>query len=168
MFLKSGDKEIALEFKGISADGRFVDVAVVDAKVTKAEDRAPDDLVREERGRARAETPVVWGHGMSGFNAALARAKAERKLVIIDFEATWCGPCHTMDEWVWNDAEVAAGLTAGFTGVKIDADLEKDLVKRFAPEGYPTMIVLDGSGRELRRLSGYQSSRQMLAFIATK
>jgi thiol-disulfide isomerase/thioredoxin len=168
MFLKSGEKEIALEFKGISADGRFVDVAIVDAKVTKAEDRAPDDMVREERGRPRAETAVAWGHGTSGFNAALARAKAERKLVIVDFEATWCGPCHTMDEWVWNDAEVAAGLTAGFIGVKIDADLEKDLVKRFAPEGYPTMIVLDGSGRELRRLSGYQSSRQMLAFIATK
>jgi hypothetical protein len=29
-----------------------------------------------------------------------------------------------MDEWVWNDAEVAAGLRAGFVGVKIDADLE--------------------------------------------
>lgn len=165
MFLKSGAKEVALEFKSISADGRSVNVAVVDANVTKAEDRAPDDMVRDERARPRTETPVVWGHGTSGFNAALARAKAERKLVIIDFEATWCGPCHTMDEWVWNDAEVAAGLRAGFAGVKIDADLEKDLVKRFNPGGYPTMIVLDGSGKELRRVSGYQSSKQMLAFI---
>ena len=167
MFLKSGDKEVALEFKGISADGRSVDVAVIDAKVTKAEDRGPDDMVREERVRPRTDTPVVWGHGTSGFDAALARAKTERKLVIIDFEATWCGPCHTMDEWVWNDADVAAGLRAGFVGVKIDADLEKNLVKRFNPGGYPTMIVLDGAGKELRRVSGYQSSKQMLAFIKT-
>jgi len=166
MFLKSGDKEVALEFKGLSPDGRSVDVAIVDANVTKAEDRAPDDMVREERARPRTNTPVVWGHGTSGLNAALARAKAERKLVIIDFEATWCGPCHTMDEWVWNDNDVAASLRAGFVGVKIDADLEKDLVKRFKPGGYPTMIVLDGSGKELQRVSGYQSSKQMLGFIA--
>jgi len=144
-----------------------VDVAVIDAKVTKAEDRGPDDMVREERVRPRTDTPVVWGHGAPGFDAALARAKTERKLVTIAFEATWCGPCHTMDEWVWNDADGAAGLRAGFVGVKIDADLEKNLVKRFNPGGYPTMIVLDGAGKELRRVSGYQSSKQMLAFIKT-
>jgi thioredoxin-related protein len=68
---------------------------------------------------------------------------------------------------VWNDADVAAGLRAGFVGVKIDGDLERALVKRFNPGGYPTMIVLDGAGKELRRVSGYQSSKQMLAFIKT-
>jgi thiol-disulfide isomerase/thioredoxin len=167
MFLKSGDKEIALEFKGMSRDGRSLDVSIVDAHVTKAEDRAPDDMVREERSRPRTDTPVVWGHGTSGFNAALTRAKADGKLVILDFEATWCGPCHTMDEWVWNDAEVAARLRAGFVGVKIDADLEKDLVRRFNPGGYPTMIVLDATGKEVRRAIGYQSSKQMLAFVKT-
>jgi thiol-disulfide isomerase/thioredoxin len=165
MFLKSGSKEIAIEFKGMSRDGRSLDVAVVDAHVTKAEDRAPDDLVRDERPRPRTDAPVAWGHGSAGFTAALTRAKAEHKLVIVDFEATWCGPCHTMDEWVWNDAEVAAGLRAGYAGVKIDADLEKDLVKRFNPGGYPTMIVLDANGKEVRRVSGYQSSKQMLTFL---
>ncbi|HEX5069054.1 MAG TPA: thioredoxin family protein [Vicinamibacterales bacterium] len=165
MFLKSGAKETAIEFKGLSRDGRSLDIAVVDAKVTKAEDRAPDDLVRDERPRPRTETPFTWGHGSAGFTAALARAKAERKLVFIDFEATWCGPCHTMDEWVWSDAEVAAGLRAGYAGVKIDADLEKDLVKRFNPNGYPTMIVLDATGKEIKRVGGYQSSKQILAFL---
>jgi thiol:disulfide interchange protein len=137
----------------------------VDAHVTKAEDRAPDDLVRDERPRPRTDAPVAWGHGSAGFTTALTRAKTEHKLVIVDFEATWCGPCHTMDDWVWSDAEVAAGLRAGYAGVKIDADLEKDLVKRFNPGGYPTMIVLDASGKEVRRVSGYQSSKQMLAFL---
>jgi thiol:disulfide interchange protein len=165
MFLRSGDRDIAIEFKGISRDGRSLNVAVVAAHVTKAEDRAPDDMVREERPRPRTEVPVAWGHGSTGLTAALGRAKTEHKLIILDFEATWCGPCHTMDEWVWSDDEVAAGLRAGYAGVKIDADLEKDLVKRFSPDGYPTMIVLDANGKELRRAGGYQSSKQMLQFI---
>ena len=165
MFLKSGDKEIALEFKGMSRDGRSMDVAIVDAHVTKAEDRAPDDLVRDERPRPRTETPVTWQHGTAGLIAAVALAKAEHKRLILDFEATWCGPCHTMDEWVWSDAEVATGLRAGYVGVKIDADLEKNLVKRFNPGGYPTMILLDADAKELKRVSGYQSSKQMISFL---
>jgi thiol-disulfide isomerase/thioredoxin len=167
MFLErdGGAKDVVLEFRSFRKDGSAIDFAVVDRPVTKAEDRLPDDMLATERPRARTKTAFTWGHDL---NAALAQAKASGKRVFIDFETTWCGPCKTMDEWIWTDAEVAAALTAGYVGVKLDGDIEKAHVTRFEVAGYPTMVIVDpaqGAGTVVKKVSGYQSSAQLLAFV---
>ncbi len=160
MFVKNGDKDLVLEFGAFSPDGRSIDFTVVDKPVTKAADRKADDMLKDERGRPRTGVPLLWTHS---FTDALAAANASHKKVFIDFETDWCGPCKSMDEWIWTDAEVADMLRTGYIGLKLDGDIEKALVKRFAVGGYPTMIVLDGSGKELWRVVGYQSSAEILA-----
>jgi thiol-disulfide isomerase/thioredoxin len=163
MFLETGTKQLVLEFRGMSPDGRSIDFAVVDRPVTKAADRAPDDMLAPERSRPRTTAPFTWRHG--DLDAALTEAKRSGRKVLLDFEATWCGPCKHMDEWIWNDADVAALLNAGYVGVKLDGDVEKALVKRFAVQGYPIGIVLDSSAQEIRRFVGYQTSKEILAFL---
>jgi thiol-disulfide isomerase/thioredoxin len=160
MFVKNGGKDLVLEFRKFSPDGRSIDFAVVDKPVTKAEDRKPDDMLRDERPRPRTGVPFTWTHA---FDDALKTAKASKKNVFIDFETDWCGPCKSMDEWIWTDAEVADSLRSSYVGVKLDGDIEKALVKRFNVAGYPTMIVVDPSGKEIWRVVGYQSSAEMLA-----
>jgi thiol-disulfide isomerase/thioredoxin len=162
MFLRDGSRELVLEFRSVSPDGRALTFAVVNRPMTKAADRAPDDMVGPERSRPRATAAFAWGHAL---DVAQAAAKKDGKYVFIDFETTWCGPCHSMDEWIWTDAEVASKLNAGYVGVKLDGDIEKALVKRYKVVGYPTMIVLDGAGKEVKRLVGYQSSKEMLAAL---
>ncbi len=162
MFLPAGQKELVLEFRSFTPDGRALELAIVDRPMTKAADRAPDDLVAEERPRPRAGVPFTFGHDLT---AALAQARSANRRVFIDFETTWCGPCKTMDEWIWTDADVAALLNAGFIGVKLDGDVEKALVKRYAVAGYPTMLIVDSAGKEVKRAVGYQSSKAMAAFL---
>jgi thiol-disulfide isomerase/thioredoxin len=165
MFLRHEGPDVVLEFRGLSPDGRFLDVAVVDRPVTKAADRKADDALAEERTRPRTKTPFNWGHDL---DPAIAQAKSAGKKVFVDFETDWCGPCKTMDEWIYTDAEVATLLSAGYVGVKLDGDLEKALVKRFKVGGYPTMIVLDGAGVEAWRAVGYQSSRELIALLTAR
>ncbi len=164
MFLeRPGGRDVVLEFRDAARDGSSITFAVVDRPVTKAEDRLPDDMLVSERPRPRAPAPLTWSHNL---DEALAEARRTNKRLLIDFETTWCGPCKTMDEWIWTDAEVAAAIRTGFVGVKLDGDVEKAAVSRFSVKGYPTMVVVDpASGKAIRTVTGYQSSAQMLAFL---
>jgi hypothetical protein len=160
MFLSSDSgKELVLEFRSLSPDGRQLSFAVVDKAITKAQDRAPDDTLAAERARPRATKPFPWIE--SNLERGLAQAKESNRKVIVDFWTSWCGPCKSLDDWIWSDAEVAAVLHTGYVGVKLDGDLEKTLTTRFHVMGYPTLLVLDASGKEIRRF-GYMSSKQML------
>ena len=163
MFLgKEAARDLVLEFRSLSPDGRSLSFAIVDRPVTKAEDRAPDDTLAVERARPRASQPFPWIEG--NLERGMAQAKESGRKLIVDFWTSWCGPCRSLDEWIWSDSEVAALLNAGYVGVKLDGDLEKVLVSRFRVEGYPTVIVLDSSGQEIQRF-GYVSSKGMLEVL---
>jgi thiol-disulfide isomerase/thioredoxin len=160
MFLNIGDgRELVLEFRSVSPDGRALSFAIVDRAVTKADDRAPDDTLAGERARPRAAQRFPWIEG--DFERGVAKANESGRKLIVDFWASWCGPCESLDEWIWTDAEVAALLNASYVGVKLDGDLEKDLVGRFNVKGYPTVVVLDSEGKEIQRFH-YLSSKAML------
>ena len=62
---------------------------------------------------------------------------------------------------------VWSSLSEDGIGLKLDGDLEKDLVKRFKVAGYPTMVVVDATGKEAWRFVGYLSSKEVLEQLAT-
>ena len=70
-----------------------------------------------------------------------------------------------MAEWIWTDVDVAKLLNAGYVGVKLDGDIEKALVKQFNVTAYPTMVILDSAGKELKRMVGYRSSNEMITAL---
>jgi thiol:disulfide interchange protein DsbD len=98
------------------------------------------------------------------YDAAVASATG--KPVVIDFFATWCIPCKELDEKTFSDASVAKDLDR-FTRVKADltnADdpVVKELTKRYAIVGVPTVVFIDSSGREQPqlRLTGFENAEQ--------
>jgi thioredoxin:protein disulfide reductase len=82
----------------------------------------------------------------SSLGAGLAQAEREGKPVLIDFWATWCKNCLTMDATTFEDAGVKAAID-GYVKVKVqaedpDAEPAKALLTRFKSVGLPTYVIL--------------------------
>jgi cytochrome c biogenesis protein CcdA/thiol-disulfide isomerase/thioredoxin len=86
----------------------------------------------------------------SGWHSSLARglaiARAEQKPLLIDFWATWCKNCLTMDRTTFEDEKVMAALE-GYVKVKfqaedLDAQPAKALMQKFDAVGLPTYVIL--------------------------
>jgi thiol:disulfide interchange protein DsbD len=98
--------------------------------------------------------------------AAQAQAKATGKPVLVDIYADWCAACKELDETTWPDPEVAAWIRANAVAVRIDTDrIRRDLAPRLGILSYPTVILLDGEGKELRRILGFQKPAEMMKFL---
>ncbi len=78
--------------------------------------------------------------------------------LLIDFWATWCGPCRVMAP----EFEAAAKkLEPQLRLVKVDVDAESALSERFGIRSIPTMVLLV-AGKEIARQSGAMNSYQIV------
>lgn len=103
------------------------------------------------------------------FAEALKAAKAEKKLVFVDFYTTWCGPCKMMARDVFPQKKLGDYMNAKFVCVKFDAEKEEaDLVKKCSVNSYPTFIVFDTEGNEKARLIGSNSVDGFMADLDMK
>jgi len=84
--------------------------------------------------------------------------------VLVDFFATWCGPCQVLGPIL---KEVKERLGDKLTIIKIDVDKNQEIAAAYQVRGVPTMVLFQ-KGKQLWRQSGVLSKDELLKVVAEK
>lgn len=106
--------------------------------------------------------PIAW---TSSLDAAQKTAVQQKKIVLVDFMAEWCGPCKQMLATTYKDKTVVARAGKQFVPVLIDVDQQPRLAEKYNVEAIPTVIFLDGNGKVLHRSMGYHDTKAFLKMM---
>jgi thiol-disulfide isomerase/thioredoxin len=118
------------------------------------------------REQADASSPATNAAPVN-LSGTVAQAKAENKTVLLDFTGSdWCPPCMELHAKVFSQPEFQSYAQSNLAFVTVDfpkkfhlppdASATNDLLAaQFNIEGFPTLIALDGSGKEIWRHLGY-------------
>jgi thioredoxin 1 len=94
-------------------------------------------------------------------NSELREKLNNGEKVVVEFWATWCGPCIAMAP-ILKDVAEKVGDSARI--VKIDVDKNEQISAQYNIQSIPTMILFK-NGKVLWRVSGMQSAHQLLSVI---
>ncbi len=97
---------------------------------------------------------------MSSFNEIIQSDKP----VLVDFFATWCGPCQMLGPIL---TEVKNNLGERISIIKIDVDKNQAVAAQYQVRGVPTMILFQ-KGKQLWRQSGVLSKEDLIKVILEK
>ena len=114
--------------------------------------------------KAAPQSDALW---LTNYQQALDQAAREKKTVLLNFMGSdWCPFCVQMDKEVLNQPEFIEFAKNHLVLVKLDFprrkhlspeehEQNKKLGQQFAIEGFPTYVLVDSTGKELRRQIGY-------------
>lgn len=124
-------------------------------------------VVTGKRSSTTTEAAIeasVLPRGFPLLDEALARARSERKLIVLDFHAEWCAPCKGMELTTFADAKVKELLDRCIF-VKIDTDQQPELAGRLGVVGLPDIRFVSPDGAVIHRLRGFQDAESFAAAL---
>lgn len=83
--------------------------------------------------------------------------------VLVDFSATWCGPCRVLEPIL---ERMAASSGGRFRIAKVDIDDAPETARRFGVRGAPTLVVLR-QGKEVARHLGVASEARIRELLSS-
>lgn len=101
-----------------------------------------------------------FAQGINFQHGSLADAKemarANNKLIFIDFYTDWCGPCKMMSKDIFPQKEVGDFYNVHFIAIKIDAEKGEGpgIAKQYGINAYPTLTYINYKGEVVHKYVG--------------
>ncbi len=102
---------------------------------------------------------------LTSLEEALTISKHSGKPIMVDLYTDWCSWCKELDSKTYTDTQVIAFVNKNLVPLKINAEEETYLPKKFNVTGYPTILFIDGNEKEVDRLVGYYPAEDYLSAL---
>ncbi len=97
---------------------------------------------------------------MKELTSANFAAETAQGLTVVDFWASWCGPCRLLSPIV----EELAGEMAEVNFAKVNVDDEPDLANQYGINAIPTLVILKG-GAQVAQSVGLKTKEELRSLI---
>lgn len=135
--------------KSLLALVSLISLSAVWSCTTSSDSGKASKVTEEHAGQPQ---PEVWFKG--SVDDAFKKALAEKKLVFLYWGAIWCPPCNELKAQIFSKPKFKELMT-NFVPVYLDGDTDAAQIwgGRFNASGYPTILIMDETKKELFRLS---------------
>jgi len=103
-------------------------------------------------------------------------ARAERKPILYEFSADWCGPCQQMERDVFADEKHARMLSQFVVPVRIidrqrelghNSPLVDSLQRVHDVRAFPTLVLVGADGKTIDRMEGFPGTERFMTWVAS-
>ncbi len=81
--------------------------------------------------------------------------------ILVKVTADWCGYCKQMKAETFTDAGIITDVNASFVAVELNADTNRELIKRLGVKSLPTVLVISPDQKILEKEEGFRSAAQL-------
>ncbi|MGH7243477.1 MAG: thioredoxin family protein [Phycisphaerales bacterium] len=109
-------------------------------------------IIHKLTGAGTAPIPEVFSQRLS-LDAAIERARIEKKPVFVFATASWCMPCQEMKRTILSEPSVETQIARDFIPAYVDLDEQKDAAQRLQVFSIPATLIL-WDGKLVARMEG--------------
>ncbi|CAC9583712.1 Thioredoxin [Bathymodiolus heckerae thiotrophic gill symbiont] len=115
----------------------------------------PEEKLSNNPNCGKCKNPLYKGEPISMTGIQLTRAiEKTDELLVVDFWATWCGPCK---QFAPTFKQAASQLEPKARFIKIETEVEQAISAKYSIRSIPTLVMFK-NGKEINRVSGALSA----------